>query len=102
MKFYKFTAIFEKEQGTKETYNVQVPALPGCLTFGESLSEAEYNIQEAMELYLSVLIDEEKEVPCDKKVRASKGAISKEILVAVKHEVSAGIPTHEIAQFASA
>ena len=102
MKFYKYTAIFEKESGTKETYNVQVPALPGCLTFGESFSEAEYNIQEAIELYLSVLIDEGKEVPMDKKLRVPKGAISKEILVAVKHEVSAGISTYETAQFASA
>ena len=101
MKFYKFTAVFEKEPGTKETYNVKVPALPGCLTFGESLSEAEYNMQEAIELYLSVLLDEGKEVPKDKRARLSKGAISKEILVVVKHEVSAGVPTHETTQFVS-
>ena len=101
MKFYKFTAIFEKEPGTKETYNVRVPALPGCLTFGEGLSEAEYNIQEAIELYLTVLLDEGKLVPNDKRVRLSKGAIRKEIIVAVKHEVSAGVPTHEITQFVS-
>ena len=102
MKFYKFTAVFEKEPGTKETYNVMVPALSGCLSFGRSLSEAEQNIQEAIELYLSVLIDENKKVPKDKKVKLSKKDIAKEILVTVKHEVSAGIPSYETAQFASA
>ena len=95
MKFYKFTVFFEKEPGTKNTYNVSVPALPGCLTFGESLPEAEYNIQEAMELYLASLLDEGEKVPSDKRATIKKGVIMKEMVAAVKQEVSAGIPTHE-------
>ena len=91
MKFYKFTVLFEKEPGTKETYNVSVPALPGCLTFGESLTHAEYMIQEAMELYLSTLLDEGELIPADKKVRIKKGVIVKQMVVAVKQELSAGV-----------
>ena len=91
MKFYKFTAVFEKEPGTKGTYNVSVPALPGCLTFGESWQHAEYMIQEAIELYLSTLLDDGEPIPADKKVRVGKGVIAKQIVVAVKQELSAGM-----------
>jgi len=34
-------------------YTVTVPALPGCVTFGESVEEAMKMAQEAIELYLS-------------------------------------------------
>lgn len=91
MKFYKFTVLFEKEPGTKSTYNVSVPALPGCLTFGESLTHAEYMIQEAMELYLSTLLDDGETIPTDKPVRAKKGVVVKQMVVAVKQELSAGV-----------
>ncbi len=33
-------------------YTVTVPALPGCISEGDSLDEAVANIQEAIELYL--------------------------------------------------
>jgi predicted RNase H-like HicB family nuclease len=33
-------------------YTVTVPALPGCISEGESLDEAVVNIREAIELYL--------------------------------------------------
>ena len=33
-------------------YTVTVPALPGCISEGNSLDEAVANIQEAIELYL--------------------------------------------------
>jgi predicted RNase H-like HicB family nuclease len=32
----------------------EVPALPGCLTQGETLAEVESNLREAIELWLSV------------------------------------------------
>jgi hypothetical protein len=37
--------------------------LPGCLSFGDSLDEARYNIREDIELYLSTLLEEDKQVP---------------------------------------
>jgi len=68
MKVYKFTAIFTPEKDEKNIYTVNVPALPGCITFGESLKEAMYNIREATELYLSCLLEDGETIPNDKKV----------------------------------
>ena len=39
-------------------YWVKVPALPGCFTQGETVEEALSNAKEAIELYVSVLIDD--------------------------------------------
>lgn len=41
----------QKEGG----FTVEVPGLPGCITEGETLKEAEGNIKEATELYLETL-----------------------------------------------
>ena len=40
-------------------YTVHVPALPGCISEGESRDEAVVNIREAIELYLDSPQDEE-------------------------------------------
>ena len=45
----------EQEEGG---YTVYVPALPGCISQGETRVEALENIKEALELYLSADIDE--------------------------------------------
>lgn len=45
-----FKILFEKcEEGG---YTVYVPALPGCISEGETKEEAMKNIREAIELYL--------------------------------------------------
>jgi len=36
-------------------YTVNVPALPGCITYGETLEEAKDNAKEAIELYVESL-----------------------------------------------
>jgi predicted RNase H-like HicB family nuclease len=52
----KLQVILEpSEEGGYTTY---VPALPGCLSEGETLDEALANIQEAIALYLEPLEDE--------------------------------------------
>lgn len=38
-------------------YSVSVPALPGCISEGDSLEEARQNIREAIELYLEPVED---------------------------------------------
>jgi antitoxin HicB len=43
------------EQAPEGGYVALVPALPGCHTQGESLEEAERNVKEAIELYLTSL-----------------------------------------------
>jgi len=43
--------IHEAEEGG---FWAEVPALPGCLTQGETLDEVKANLREAIELWLSV------------------------------------------------
>ena len=42
---------------------VEVPALPGCYSQGESVEESLRNVSETIELYLEVLRDEGRDVP---------------------------------------
>ena len=56
-----YTAIFEK--ATEGGYVVSVPALPGCLTQGETFEEAKDNIKDAITGYIEVLREDGDEVP---------------------------------------
>ena len=47
---------------------VEVPALPGCYSQGESVEESLRNVREAIELYLEVLRDEGRDMPKDAEV----------------------------------
>ena len=44
---------------------VEVPALPGCYSQGETVDEALVNVREAIALYLDVLRDEGRDAPRD-------------------------------------
>ncbi len=44
-------------------YDVFVPALPGCVTQGDTFEEAQKNIKEAISLYLSVLKEDGSPIP---------------------------------------
>ncbi len=58
----EYTVIFHKaEEGG---YWVEVPALPGCYSQGETIEEAIDNIKEAIELHLEDL-KEENQIPKD-------------------------------------
>ena len=46
------------EEQDEGGYTIYVPALPGCISQGETRAEALQNIKEALELYLSADIDE--------------------------------------------
>lgn len=43
-------AIFTQERDGR--YSVNVPALPGCFSQGDTFEKAEKNIEEAIELYM--------------------------------------------------
>jgi predicted RNase H-like HicB family nuclease len=58
------------EPSDEGDYTVYVPALPGCISEGDTLEEARENIREAIELYL-----ESTEEP------VSEGALVEEIAV---------------------
>ena len=47
---------------------VDVPALPGCYSQGESVDESLRNVAEAIELYLEALRDEGRDAPRDSEV----------------------------------
>lgn len=46
-------------------YTIEVPSLPGCISQGDTVEEAEANIREAIELYIEVLLEDGKPVPDD-------------------------------------
>lgn len=58
-KVLKYTAVFEPEK--TGGYSVMIPALPGCISEGETFEEALTNIKEAAELYLEDL--KESDIP---------------------------------------
>lgn len=61
MKIAKYTAIFEPaEEGG---YVVSVPALPGCVTEGDTFEEAVDMVKDAIEGYVAVLKEVGEEVP---------------------------------------
>ena len=49
-------------------YWVEVPALPGCYSQGESVDDALANVREAIALYLETLREEGHDVPKDEDV----------------------------------
>lgn len=56
---YEFEAIFTSQE--EGGFTVEVPELPGCISEGDTLEEAEKNIQEAIELYLETM--QERGIP---------------------------------------
>lgn len=62
-KVFTYTAIFEK--ASEGGYVVSVPALPGCLTQGETFEEAKDNIKDAITGYIEVLREDGDEVPLE-------------------------------------
>ncbi len=46
-------------------YTATVPALPGCVTFGENIDHAIAMAKEAIELYIEHLQEEGEEIPDD-------------------------------------
>jgi len=88
MKVYKFTVVFTPEEDEEGVFNVSVPALPEVLTFGESLEEARFMAQDALELVVLSRLEEGETIPANKKVaKISKGSIVEDVLVTVSHEV---------------
>lgn len=60
-KVYHYTAIFEPDENGG--FTVTIPALPGCISEGDTFEEALKNIQEAASLYLEVTREKKQEVP---------------------------------------
>ena len=61
MRTYRINLRKENEGG----YTVLVPALSGCITYGETVDEAIEMAKEAIELYVEELLDHGEIVPDD-------------------------------------
>lgn len=61
MRNYRIILSREPEGG----YTVVVPALPGCITYGNSIDEAIEMAKEAIEGYLDILNEQGEEIPDD-------------------------------------
>lgn len=88
MQFFKFTIILKADKEKPETYNVSVPAFPEITTFGDSLEEARFMAQDALELVILSRLEAGEKIPEDKKLRKiPQNAKVEEIVVAVSHQV---------------
>ena len=56
----KYVVIFEK---TSNGYSAYLPDLPGCVAAGDTLSETEDLIQEAVTYHLEMLRDSDDPIP---------------------------------------
>jgi antitoxin HicB len=65
MTHYHFTVVLEPDLAEPTRYNVRVPALPGCLTYGESIEDALANAHEAIAVYLESLIADGEAIPTE-------------------------------------
>ncbi len=61
IKTYRIVLKKEPEGG----YTVTVPALPGCITYGEDVEEAISMAEEVIELYIEELQSRGEEIPDD-------------------------------------
>jgi antitoxin HicB len=62
---YHFTVVLEPDREEPERYNVRVPALPGCLTYGESIEDALANAHEAVTGYIESLLADGRAIPTE-------------------------------------
>ena len=59
----RFTVVYEQERDGG--FVVTVPALPGCVSQGDTRAEAGANIREAIEAYLEALAKAGEPIPRD-------------------------------------
>ncbi len=60
-----YRAVIEPDQ---KGFHGYVPALKGCHTWGRTLTETRKKLQEAIQLYVSVLIDDGEDIPRDESI----------------------------------
>ncbi|TAH48537.1 MAG: type II toxin-antitoxin system HicB family antitoxin [Chloroflexota bacterium] len=60
------------EEAEEGGYTVIVPALPGCISEGDSYDEALENIKDAIQLYLRAVAKEVQELKKNKNLRLAQ------------------------------
>ena len=69
-KIFSYAVLYEA--APEGGYVASVPGLPGCHTQGETLEETEYNIKEAIGLYLESVLHHEKGIPKEPRILQGK------------------------------
>jgi antitoxin HicB len=59
---YRYTVLLTPESDGS-AYNVTVPALPGCFTFGATIEEALTNAREAIKVHIEGFVVEGEPIP---------------------------------------
>jgi len=59
----EYAVIYERGDEGQENWGAYVPDLPGCITTGETLEEAQRHIREAIQLHLEGLAAEGLPIP---------------------------------------
>ena len=65
MRFEHYTVVIEPDEEEPHRYNVHVPALPGCLTYGESVDDALANAVEAIQGYVASVVADGAPIPVE-------------------------------------
>ncbi len=63
-KIYDYTAVFEPDLESGG-YVVTIPALPGCISQGETFEEAKAMIEDAASLFIEFMAEEKQEIPVE-------------------------------------
>jgi antitoxin HicB len=63
MKTYSYTILIHPAEADETGYWVQVPALPGCFTQGETIEQCIERAREAIESYLGSLLKDGQPIP---------------------------------------
>jgi len=59
---YVYRLVIEPDE---DKYYAEIPALPGCYSWGHTYQEALKNIKEALELWLAVKLESGEPIPTD-------------------------------------
>jgi len=61
-----YIIVIEPDEEEPHRYNERAPALPGCLTYGDSVEDALGNAVEAIQGYVAVLVGAGEPVPIER------------------------------------
>ena len=59
----EYVVIYERGQDGEESFGAYVPDLPGCVSTGDTLEEAQRNIRDTIQLHLEGLKSEGLPIP---------------------------------------
>lgn len=70
---YNYTVVFEPAGEGENGFIAHVPALPGCVTQGDSFEEAKLMVKDAIKGYLEVVKESGEGIP----IESSEAVVSK-------------------------